>query len=139
MQEIQYEQVTTAPVEAIIELYKAGGWWSGSRRARRVIPDMIRGSFCFMLARDGSRRIIAMARVISDGASDAYIQDVVVLENYRHHGIGRELIRRLTRFCVERGIEWIGLVAEPGTQEFYNSLGFGELEGYRAMLYAKDV
>ncbi len=137
MAEIEYEQVTAAPTEAIIDLYKAGGWWHESPRARAIISDMIRGSFCFMLARDGTGGIVGMARVISDGVSDAYIQDVVVLRDHRHHGIGRGLISRLVRFCVEKEIEWIGLVAEPGTQPFYEDLGFKELEGYRAMLYSK--
>jgi ribosomal protein S18 acetylase RimI-like enzyme len=139
MPEIHYEFVRTAPVEAIVELYRAGGWWEESPEARAVIEDMIRGSFCFMQARDSQGRIVAMGRAISDGASDAYIQDVVVLEGFRGLGIGRELIRRLTRFCLEHKIGWIGLVAEPGTQEFYEDLGFRELEGYRAMRYIKQA
>jgi ribosomal protein S18 acetylase RimI-like enzyme len=65
-----------------------------------------------------------MGRVISDGASDGYIQDVVVLPEFRGRGIGREIIRRLTDRCVAAGLTWIGLVAEPGTQKFYETLGF---------------
>ena len=139
MPEIEYERVSSAPTEAIVDLYRAGGWWHESPRTRGIIADMIRGSFCFMLARTFEGRIVGMARVISDGVSDAYIQDVVVLPGYRRLGIGRELIRRLTDFCLEREIEWIGLVSEPGTQKFYQNLGFRELEGYRAMIYSKDA
>jgi ribosomal protein S18 acetylase RimI-like enzyme len=90
-----------------------------------------------MVARSVESRIIGMARVISDGFSDAYIQDVVVLANHRGRGVGRELIRRLTQFCISRKISWIGLVAEPGTQELYEDLGFGPLVGYQPMLYGK--
>jgi GNAT superfamily N-acetyltransferase len=78
-----------------------------------------------------------MGRVISDGASDAYIQDVVVLPPYRRQGIGRELIHRLTLHCLEHKIGWIGLVAEPGTARFYVQLGYRMLEGYQPMLYEK--
>jgi ribosomal protein S18 acetylase RimI-like enzyme len=78
-----------------------------------------------------------MGRTISDGASDAYIQDVVVLPQYRRQGIGSELIRRLTQQCVTHEISWIGLVAEPGTSGFYETLGYSALEGYRLMLYGK--
>jgi ribosomal protein S18 acetylase RimI-like enzyme len=88
-----------------------------------------------VLARGDEGRIVGMARVISDGVSDAYIQDVVVLKEYRRLGIGRELIRRLTEFCLMHQIEWIGLVSEPGTRKFYEDLGFRELEGYRPMLF----
>jgi len=134
---VNYESVTSAPVEEIIELYKAAGWWQENPEARAAIPNMIRGSFCFMVARSLEGRIVGMARVLSDGYSDAYIQDVVVLDNYRSRGVGRELVRRLTQFCVSRKISWIGLVAEPGTQGLYEDLGFGPLVGYQPMLYGK--
>jgi GNAT superfamily N-acetyltransferase len=98
---------------------------------------MIRGSLAFMVARELNGRIVGMARVISDGYSDAYIQDVVVLKTHRGLGIGRELIRRLTQFCVARKIAWIGVIAEPGTQEFYGDLGYGPLVDYQPMLYGK--
>ena len=135
---IDYEAVTSAPIEEIVELYKAAGWWQESPEARAVIPSMIRGSFCFMVARSLEGRIVGMARVISDGCSDAYIQDVVVLASYRGRGVGRELVRRLTQFCVARKLAWIGLVAEPGTQGLYQELGYGPLIDYQPMLYGKQ-
>lgn len=134
---VDYEVVTSAPVEEIVELYKAGGWWQESPEAREAIPPMIRGSFSFMVARSIDGRIVGMARVISDGYSDAYIQDVVVLDSYRGRGVGRELVRRLAEICLARKIAWIGLVAEPGTQSLYEDLGFGPLVGYQPMLYGK--
>ena len=137
MREVEYEAINSAPVEEIVELYKAAGWWQESREARAVIPAMIRGSFCFMVARSLEGRIIGMARVISDGYSDAYIQDVVVLDAHRKQGVGRELVRRLTQFCIAQKIGWIGLVAEPGTQGLYEELGYGPLVGYQPMLYGK--
>jgi aralkylamine N-acetyltransferase len=134
---VDYEIVTSAPIEEIVELYKSAGWWQESSEARAVIPSMIRGSLCFMVARSLAGRIVGMARIISDGHSDAYIQDVVVLGQYRGRGVGRELVRRLTQFCVDRKIGWIGLVAEPGTQGLYEDLGFGALVDYQPMLYGK--
>jgi aralkylamine N-acetyltransferase len=137
MRQAEFEAITSAPIEEIVELYKAADWWHESAESREIIPGMIRGSFCFMVARSLDGRIIGMARVISDGHSDAYIQDVVVLDSYRGQGIGRELVRRLTQFCVERKIPWVGLVAEPGTQGLYEELGYGPLVGYQPMLYGK--
>jgi aralkylamine N-acetyltransferase len=137
MKDVDYEAVREAPLDEIVELYQSAGWWQESPEARTVIPSMIQGSLCFMVARSFDGRIIGMARVISDGFSDAYIQDVVVLSAHRGQGIGRELIRRLTQFCMDRKISWIGLVAEPGTQKMYEELGFGPLVGYQPMLYGK--
>jgi spermidine synthase len=79
--------------------------------------------------------MIGMGRCLSDGVSDAYIQDVVVLDEYRRRGIGREIVSTLARHCKERGLVWIGLVAEPGTGHFYEALGFRLLERYEPMRY----
>ena len=138
MKNIEYEVVKSAPIEEIVALYASAGWWQESPEAREVIPAMIQGSFCFMVARSLEGNIVGMARVISDGHSDAYIQDVAVLENYRGQGIGRELVRRMARFCVNRKIGWIGLVAEPGTQGLYENLGFRPLAGYQPMLFGNQ-
>ena len=134
---VDFEAVTAAPIDEVVELYKSAGWWQESPESREIIPFMIRGSFCFMVARSIQGRIIGMARAISDGFSDAYIQDVVVSPEFRGRGVGKELVRRLTQYCVSRKIAWIGLVAEPGTQEIYENLGFRPLIDYRPMLYGK--
>ncbi len=133
---LEYRVVAEAPSEAVIELYKAGGWWRESQAWREAIPAMIRGSYCFMLALAPDGRAVGMGRVLSDGVSDAYIQDVVVVPELRGQGVGSEIIERLTAHCRAQGIGWIGLVAEPGTQPFYEGLGYHALEGYQPMLFA---
>ncbi len=60
---VDYEVVTSAPVEEIVELYQAAGWWQESPEARAIIPSMIRGSFCFMVARSIEGRIVGMGRI----------------------------------------------------------------------------
>ena len=128
-----YEFVESAPTEAIIDLYKEGGWWKEDPVWREKIPHMIRGSYAFLVIRVACN-IIGMGRIISDGFSDAYIQDVVVKKEWRGQGLGSEIIRRLTAFCQNAGIHWVGLVAEPKTQSFYERLHFKTLEGYQPML-----
>jgi ribosomal protein S18 acetylase RimI-like enzyme len=120
------------PTDDVVALYEAGGWWRESPSARAAVPALVAGSFVFLVAvEDG--RAVGMGRALSDGVSDAYLQDVVVLPSHRGRGIGGELIRRLTAHARARGLEWIGLVAEPGTTAFYARLGFRPLEGYVPM------
>jgi len=133
MKDVRFKIVRTLPVSTVVGLYKEAGWWKEGRRSRAVIPRMIRGSFCFIVAFSRENEIVGMGRAISDGASDAYIQDVVVRKTLRGKGIGKEIVSRLSRHCASKGLEWIGLVAEPGTTPFYGSLGFKELKGYVPM------
>lgn len=119
------------PLEALVPLYEGAGWWRESPGERASVPRLVAGSYCFMVATaDSDGRTVAMGRALSDGASDAYIQDVAVLPDFRGRGIGRDLIRRLVEYCRAAGITWIGLVGEPGTAGFYEGLGFREMAGY---------
>ncbi len=120
--------VRSWPADQIVELYKAGGWWLESY-SPDGIPDLIKGSFAFAVAVDAKGRAVGMGRAISDGASDAWLQDIVVLEKSRGRGIGRAIIERLVEHCKSNGLVWIGLVAEPGTRKFYEPLGFETLPG----------
>ena len=82
-----------------------------------------------------SGKAVGMGRVISDSVSDAYLQDVVVFPGYRSRGIGQMIINRLVEICQDNGIEWIGLVAQPGTVSLYRRCGFQVMEGHTAMKY----
>lgn len=124
-------------VEEIAELYRAGGWWREGYEASGLAP-LIKGSFAFAVAIDRRTGSLAgMGRVISDGVSDGYIQDLVVLPEYRRSGIGRKIVSTLVGACQARGVLWIGLIAEPGSERFHESLGFKEMPGHVPMLYSR--
>ncbi|MDH7507080.1 MAG: GNAT family N-acetyltransferase [Candidatus Thermoplasmatota archaeon] len=117
----------------IVELYKAGGWWKDSYDSAGI-KNLIKGSFAFAVAVN-KKKAIGMGRVISDGVSDAYIQDTVVLPEYRGMGIGKKIVKTLLDYCLSKKILWIGLIAEPGKDKFYASLGFKELQDFIPMKY----
>ncbi len=115
----------------IEKLYRDALWWQ-REWDRTFISPMVKGSFLFAGAFWEGRQV-GMGRVISDGVSDAYIQDVVVLKAFRGRGIGGKLVSFLLGELRRRGIDWIGLVGEPGTEGFYKKLGFEALSGYVPM------
>ncbi len=121
--------------EEIAFLYQAGGWWKEEYRTEDL-RHLIRGSFVFAVAEDTTTgRAVGMGRIISDGVSDGYIQDLVVLPEYRVGGIGARIVAALVDRCLEAGITWIGLIAEPGTEKFYLPLGFHLMERHVPLLY----
>jgi aralkylamine N-acetyltransferase len=127
------------PEDEIVELYKAGGWWKESYE-KSGIPDLIKGSFAFAVVIDTTqKKAIGMGRVLSDGISDAYIQDVVVYHSYRKQGLGGQLVQKLVNHCISHGILWIALIAEPGTSDFYIPHGFKPMEKYTPMLFSKEL
>jgi len=138
MDEIKIEIVETADIQQLIVLYKDAGWWKEENDG--VDPDFIQkiidGSFCFAVAMKNDE-IIGMGRAISDGVSDAYIQDVVVLKSFRGRGIGAIIMDKIVAFLKSKKISWIGLIAEPGAISFYDRYGFSRMEGYIPFLIKK--
>lgn len=133
---VELHVVTAWNPGEIVTLYRSAGWWQEGRDDPSEIPDLIRGSLVFVVAVDrASGRAVGMGRAISDGVSDAYIQDLMVLPEYRGRGIGGAILRRVLGACRDRGIGWIGLIAEGGSGDFYRRLGFGVDEGDVPMMY----
>jgi ribosomal protein S18 acetylase RimI-like enzyme len=136
---IRVEIVKSWEEDPIVELYRAGGWWREGMDKNRL-GELIRGSFLFAVAIDiSTRKSVGMGRVISDGISDAYIQDLVVLPEWRGMGVGRMILSALLDACRSRKISWLALIAEPETSDFYRSLGFLPMAGYVPMRFSGEA
>jgi len=133
---VEVKAVTSWDTDEILALYRSAGWWHDGEDDPTQIPGIIRGSLVFVVAVDRkSGRAVGMGRAISDGVSDAYIQDLVVRPECRGHGVGSAILRKILAACREHGIGWIALIAEGGSGEFYRGLGFGVEEGDVPMMY----
>ena len=118
----------------IVELYRAEGWWLACDDDRNeLISNLIAGSHCFVIAVEGPN-VVGMGRAISDGISDAYIQDLTVRRDCRNRGIGKNILRTLLERLRGDGITWIGLIAEPGSKNLYQRAGFHEMSEAIPML-----
>jgi ribosomal protein S18 acetylase RimI-like enzyme len=85
--------------------------------------EALRRSFCksqhVTFARDG-RRLVGMARLLSDGVCNAYLLDVWTASPYRRRGIASAMIRYLLEQVPG---QHVGLQTDDA-QRFYESLGF---------------
>jgi ribosomal protein S18 acetylase RimI-like enzyme len=118
----------------IADLYRAQEWWQvGDDESPQLIPRLISGSHCFVAALEGED-IVGMGRAISDGVSDAYIQDLTVRSDRRNQGIGRRILQTLLERLRADGLHWIGLIAEPGSSSLYLRAGFREMSSWIPML-----
>ena len=133
--EIVVQLVRSWDNNEIADLYRAGGWWK-EEYDPAALDSLIQGSFSFAVAVEkNTGKAIGMGRVLSDGVSDGYIQDLVVLPDYRQSGIGREMVSVLVEQCIQSGVTWIALIAEPGTETFYLPLGFVPMQGHIPLIF----
>ena len=122
----------------IIEMYRNQGWWQAYDEGRTdFLHRLIAGSHAFVVAEKGGE-IVGMGRAISDGVSDAYIQDITVVPSCRKQGIGERIVLALLERLHADGIAWIGLIAEPGSRGLYQKAGFLEMTGSVPMVLIKE-
>jgi len=127
--------LSPADLEQIRQLYLSNGWIeTADDDAETLIRKIVKGTFCFAVAREEGK-VIGMGRAISDGVSDAYIQDVTVFPEYRKQGIGASIVGFLVDYLHAHGINWIGLISVPGQESFYQGIGFSIMQDYTPFFY----
>jgi len=73
---------------------------------------------------------------VSNGVTDAYIQDLMVHPDYQGKGLGTELMNQMITYLKENRIYIISVVFEESLKPFYDRFGFssmlcGQMETYR--------
>ncbi|MEV8254723.1 GNAT family N-acetyltransferase [Rhodoglobus sp. NPDC076762] len=111
--------------DAIIDLYAAVQWTAYTRDPERLVAA-IAASLKVVTAWDDSR-LIGLARVVGDGLTIVYLQDIVVAPEYHRTGIGRELFMRTFQPYEDVRQKLLLTDDEPGQIAFYRAMGFTEV------------
>ena len=119
-------------LKGVLAVYRAHGWWKPADKPS-LLKRIIKGSHCFAVA-ESRGRIIGIGRAISDGVSDAYIQDMAVLETERGSGAGGALLKAIMKRLRKDGVKWVGLIAQDNSGYFYRKAGFKTLRRAQPML-----
>ena len=125
--DVKITLVTSVAVQDLKALYRDAGWWQDEYDFSNDFLEKIPEASALFAAAFLENRIIGMGRALSDLCSDAYIQDIAVLSAYRNKGIGTKIINFLIQELKNRGVDWIGLIGQPGTRSFYERLGFRQM------------
>jgi len=96
--------------------------WIGESDDTSYLPAMLRNSFCVTGA-FYKGHLIGMMRALSDGVSDAYLLDMVVLTPYRGNGIALRILECLVAYLKSLGIDWLVCISVPGAEKLYLKLG----------------
>uniref|UniRef100_UPI00406C4A8F GNAT family N-acetyltransferase n=1 Tax=Psychrobacillus sp. FSL K6-2843 TaxID=2921549 RepID=UPI00406C4A8F len=75
----------------LMMLYKNAGWWE--ERNEQDIEEMLKQDISIGAWIDDN--LIGFARAISDNKFRAYIEDVVIHNEFQHTGIGTKLVSKL--------------------------------------------
>lgn len=114
--------------EAVLSLYNSVGWNVYTGDPDRLMRALA-GSSTVVVAQE-DERLVGIARVISDGASIAYLQDVLVRPSAQRTGLGRLLVEGA--LAPYRDVRQKVLLTDddPAQSAFYESLGFSETRDF---------
>ena len=91
-------------------------------------------SYYHIAVYDGGK-LIGYIDSVSNGVTDAYIQDLMVSPDYQGRGIGTNLMTKMIEYLKEKHIYMISVVYEESLKPFYERFGFnsmlcGQMETY---------
>jgi GNAT superfamily N-acetyltransferase len=107
-----------------LDLYSSVGWSAYTRDLDRLIRALA-GSSAVFTVRDGDA-LIGLARVLTDGVTIVYFQDLLVRPSHHRRGVGTALADAvLGEYADVRQFVLI-TDTEPGQRKFYESRGLVE-------------
>lgn len=115
---------TAADLHGLVELYRSVGW-SAYADQPEVLRAAVAGSAHVVVAHRGEQ-LVGLARVVSDGVSIAYLQDLLVRPDHQRHGVGTSLLVAAFEPFTEVRQQVLLTDDEPRQRAFYASLGFTE-------------
>lgn len=125
--------VESSPVLGMSEvaaLYQEVGWTTYADDVATLEAALAGSSRVVAARRDG--RLVGLARVISDGATICYLQDVLVHPDAQRAGVGRALVLAAVEPYASVRQKVLLTDNEPGQRAFYESLGYQETRDHGA-------
>ncbi|MEL6717476.1 MAG: GNAT family N-acetyltransferase [Bacteroidota bacterium] len=119
---IHFNTVSSLHNEAIIKLYKSVNWTNYTNRSGILLKG-IQNSL-YILGAFKEDKLIGLIRIIGDGYTIIYIQDLLVHPNYQQKGIGQKLVDKILNQY--NSVRQIVLLADTNEilDNFYQKVGF---------------
>ena len=110
--------------DEILRLYTEVGWTAYTENML-ALEQGYQNSLLVLAAYENDE-LLGIVRVVGDGFTIIFIQDILVYPKKQRHGVGTALVKAvLNRYSAVRQIE-LATDNTPQTVSFYKSLGFSE-------------
>ena len=125
---IKITKETSVSIDDVLHLYQAVGWTNYTNQPQ-MLEQSLAHSLAIYVARDGEE-IVGLVRLVGDGFSSVFVQDLIVLPSYQRQGIGSNLMKEA--LADYKDAYQIQLATEQTEKnlDFYRSLGFETLSTY---------
>ena len=125
---INITKETSVSINDVLPLYQAVGWTNYTNQPQ-MLEQSLAHSLATYLARDGEE-IVGVVRLVGDGFSSVFVQDLIVLPSYQRQGIGSALMKKALGDFKDAYQVQLATDQTEKTLGFYRSLGFETLSTY---------
>ena len=117
----------------ILKLYEANGWTNYTDNLPTLIKGINNSLDCFTYYEEDI--LVGLVRVVGDGVTIIYIQDILVLPEYHSKGVGSLLIGEVTKKY--KNVRQIVLMtdSEESQHKFYEKNGFGKISTWGGVAF----
>ena len=125
---IKITKGTSVSIDDVLHLYQAVSWTNYTNQPQ-MLEQSLTHSLAIYVARDGEK-IVGLVRLVGDGFSSVFVQDLIVLPSYQRRGIGSDLMKEALEDY--KDAYQVQLVTDQTEKNlgFYRSLGFETLSTY---------
>ena len=125
---IKITKERSVSIDDVLYLYQAVGWTNYTNQPQ-MLEQALSHSLATYLARDGEK-IVGLVRLVGDGFSSVFVQDLIVLPSYQRQGIGSFMMKQALADYKDAYQVQLASEQTEKTLEFYRSLGFETLSTY---------
>lgn len=133
--QIKYQETKELDKQSLEALYDDVGWSAYTKDVDKL-QQAVAGSLYVLTAWDGME-LIGLIRVVGDGLSIIYIQDLLVKKAYHNQKIGSELMQTVLNKYADVRQKVLLTEEAPHTRHFYEKNGFQSCDRGDAVAFAK--
>ena len=122
-------------INDLIALYNDVGW-SNYTNNTNMLQKAYDNSLLILTAWC-NEKLLGVIRIVGDGFSIIYVQDIVVLRAYQHLGIGTKLMTEAMNKYKDVYQKVLLTDNEPKTKAFYEKMGFMNCDKYGCVSFVK--
>ena len=118
---MEIKEYQTYNEQEIIDLYQSVGW-TNYTSCSEMLEEAYKNSLCILGAFE-KEKLVGVVRVVGDGISIVFVQDILVLPKYQRQGVGSALMRAvLEKYASVYQVELLTDSTEK-SKAFYSSVG----------------
>ena len=128
---ISYQISCPVDSKQIADLRRSVGW----NAMMDCYNTSLRNSYFYLCCFD-NEELVGFLDVVSNGVTDAYIQDVIVRPSHQGNGIGTHMIEMAVKRLKDNRVYAISVLFDEKLKDFYAKFGFhimmaGQMETYK--------